>query len=424
MNKTKEIFITGFALFAMFFGAGNLILPPFLGFHYGENWGWVTLGFIITAVAIPLLGLFAHAKLQGTMLDFGNKFSPKFSLIYCFSIYLVAITLPAPRTAAVTYEMAILPFFETSALLTSFIYFALVLFFVWNRSQIIDWIGKFITPLIVVILFLIISIAFFAPESSLTTTGMPIPFVEGLLEGYQTFDAIGAVLIGGVIIISLNNKVSLSYAERKLFIAKVSLVAALGLMLIYAGLILTGALLHDSFDDTVSRTQLLSGLGFVTLGSLGNALLSVLISLACFTTAVGIVTGTADFIKGLLKDSNKAYKATAIIACATGVLIGQLDVNYILLVAKPVLFLIYPITIAMILLHVMPNSWVSAPVFRTVVVTAMLFSIPDVMGALKLTFLQPFQEILPLGKYNMGWLLPAIVVFILGNVLETKKQTV
>jgi len=424
MNKTKEIFITGFALFAMFFGAGNLILPPFLGFHAGDNWGWVTIGFVVTAVAIPLLGLFAHAKLQGTMLDFGNKFSRKFSLIYCFAIYLVAITLPAPRTAAVTHEMAILPFFETGSLVTSFIYFSLVLFFVWNRSQIIDWIGKFITPLIVVILLLIISIALFSPESSLTTTGMPIPFVEGLLEGYQTFDAIGAVLIGGVIIISLNNKVSLSYAERKLFIAKVSLVAALGLMLIYAGLILTGALLYDSFNDSVSRTQLLSGLGFVTLGSLGNALLSVLISLACFTTAVGIVTGTADFIKGLSNDSGKAYKATAIIACAVGVLIGQLDVNYILLVAKPVLFLIYPVTIAMILLHVLPNTRVSTPVFRAVVLTAMVFSIPDIMGSLNLTFLQPYQEILPLGKYNMGWLLPAIAVFVFGNLFERKKRPV
>lgn len=424
MNKTREILIAGFALFAMFFGAGNLILPPFLGFNYGEDWGWVTIGFVVTAVVIPLLGLFAHAKLQGTMLDFGNKFSPKFSLFYCFAIYFVAITLPAPRTAAVTHEMAVLPFFEMSSLWTSFIYFALVLFFVWNRSKIIDWIGKFLTPFIVIILLLIISKAYFSPETSLTTTTMPIPFVEGLLEGYQTFDAIGAVLVGGVIIISLNEKVSLNYAERKLFIAKVSIIAALGLMLIYAGLILTGALLHNSFEETVSRTELLSGMGFVTLGSLGNALLSVLISLACFTTAVGILTGTADFIKGLYKDSDTAYRVTAIIACVTGVLVGQLDVHYILMVAKPVLFLIYPVTIAMILLHVLPNAWVSVRVFRAVVLTALIFSIPDVVSSLKWTFLQPFQETIPLGKYNMGWLLPAIAAFFIGSLFERKKQPI
>lgn len=422
MNKTREILIAGFALFAMFFGAGNLILPPFLGFNFGENWGWVTLGFLITAVAIPLLGLFAHAKLQGTMLDFGNKFSPKFSLVYCFAIYLVAITLPAPRTAAVTHEMAVLPFFESSSLLTSFMYFSLVLFFVWNRSKIIDWIGKFMTPLIVVILLIIISIAIFSPDASLVGSKMQLPFVEGMLEGYQTFDAVGAVLIGGVIIISLNSKVKLSYTERKLFLAKVALVAALGLALIYAGLILTGALLHNSFDEGVSRTELLSGLGYVTLGSLGNVLLSVLISLACFTTAVGILTGTADFIKGLSKNSEKAYKATAIVACLSGVLIGQLDVHYILLVAKPVLFLIYPVSIAMIILHVLPNSWVSVTVFRAVVLTALIFSIPDVVSSLKFSFLEPLRESIPLGKYNMGWLLPSILVFMSSKLFQLKNN--
>jgi len=424
MNKTKEIFITGFALFALFFGAGNLILPPFLGLNAGEDWALVTIGFVITAVAIPLLALFVHAKLQGTMLDFGNKFSPKFSLFYCFAIYLVAVTLPAPRTASVTHEMAVLPFFETSSLVTSFIYFILVLLFVWNRSQIIDWIGKFITPLIVVILLLIISIVLFSPEVSLAMATKTTPFVEGLLEGYQTFDAIGAVLVGGVIIISLNNKVNLSYAERKIFIVKVSLVAALGLVLIYAGLILTGALLHGSFDENVTRTQLLSRMGYITLGGLGNALLSVLISLACFTTAVGIVTGTSDFIKGLYKGSDNAYKATAIVCCFTGVFIGQLDVNYILLVAKPVLFLIYPVTIVMIFLHLLPQTWVSVRVFRAVIITTLLFSIPDVIGSFEWTFLQPVQELLPLGKYNMGWLLPAFLVFLLGNLLERKKRPV
>ena len=115
MNKTKEIWIAGFALFSLFFGAGNLILPPTLGAKAGLDWWIVVLGFVLTAVTIPILAIFAHAKLQGTLYDFGKKVSPIFSTVYCFLIYIIAIAIPSPRTAAVTHEMTVEPFFETQS---------------------------------------------------------------------------------------------------------------------------------------------------------------------------------------------------------------------------------------------------------------------------------------------------------------------
>ncbi|NCT17122.1 MAG: branched-chain amino acid ABC transporter substrate-binding protein [Flavobacteriaceae bacterium CG02_land_8_20_14_3_00_34_13] len=424
MNKTKEILITGFALFAMFFGAGDLILPPFLGFQTGLDWGWVALGFVISAVAIPILGLFAHAKLQGTMLDFANKFSPKFSLVYCILVYLIAVILPAPRTAAVTHEMAIMPYFEISALTTSFFYFGLVLVFVWNRSIIIDWIGKYLTPLIVIILLLIIGLSFFVSGNELALSTRVNPFSHGMLEGYQTFGAIAAIVSGGIIIISLNKKNSLSYTEKKVFIFKASIVAGIGLLLVFTGLILTGALLQNNFNVDATRTEILSGISLITLGNNGRVLLSLLISLACFTTAVGVITGTADFIKGIFKESQLAYRITAILACLIGVFVGQLNVGSILTIAVPVLLFIYPITIIMIFLHTLPNRLVTVFVFRTVILTTLLFSVPDVLGSLQISFLQPVQNFLPLGIYNVGWLLPAFVVFLLANVFQTKKRPV
>ncbi|PIX08387.1 MAG: branched-chain amino acid ABC transporter substrate-binding protein [Flavobacteriaceae bacterium CG_4_8_14_3_um_filter_34_10] len=424
MNKTKEILITGFALFAMFFGAGDLILPPFLGFQTGLDWGWVALGFVISAVAIPILGLFAHAKLQGTMLDFANKFSPKFSLVYCMLVYLIAVILPAPRTAAVTHEMAIMPYFEISALTTSFFYFGLVLVFVWNRSIIIDWIGKYLTPLIVIILLLIIGLSFFVSGNELALSTRVNPFSHGMLEGYQTFGAIAAIVSGGIIIISLNKKNSLSYTEKKVFIFKASIVAGIGLLLVFTGLILTGALLQNNFNADATRTEILSGISLITLGNNGRVLLSLLISLACFTTAVGVITGTADFIKGIFKESQLAYRITAILACLIGVFVGQLNVGSILTIAVPVLLFIYPITIIMIFLHTLPNRLVTVFVFRTVILTTLLFSVPDVLGSLQISFLQPVQNFLPLGIYNVGWLLPAFVVFLLANVFQTKKRPV
>ena len=132
MNKTKETFVFGFAIFAAFFGAGNLILPPLLGFQAGPDWWLVALGFLASATIIPFFALFAHARLQGTMLDFGNKVSPIFSLIFCLCVYTIAIMLPVPRTAAVTHEMAIQPFFGTSSILTSGVYFVLVFIFIFS----------------------------------------------------------------------------------------------------------------------------------------------------------------------------------------------------------------------------------------------------------------------------------------------------
>ncbi len=421
MNKTKEIFITGFALFSMFFGAGNLILPPFLGFKAGDTWLLVTLGFVLTAVAVPLLGILAHAKLQGTMYDFGKKVSPLFSLIYCLIVYVICIALPAPRTASVTHEMAIEPFFETSALLTSGIYFILVFVFVMNRSKVLDLLGKFLTPIIVLILLSIIFIGTFnAPEVSKASI-FKTPLVDGVLEGYQTFDAIGAIVVGAVLIISLNLKGHYSFEDKKQLIIKSGWIAGIGLFIIYAGLILVGSLFNNEFATNATRADVLNGLSIQTLGSYGASFLSVLIALACFTTAVGIITGTADYFKGLFKNSKSAYTITAIISCILGIIVGSYNVGFIIDVALPVLMFIYPITIVLIILNVLPERYASPLVFRVVVSMTFLFTIPDFLKFLiPIEQLQNLIDIIPLANHSLGWVLPALLSFTFLNVFYRK----
>jgi LIVCS family branched-chain amino acid:cation transporter len=422
MNKTKEIIITGFALFSLFFGAGDLILPPYLGFNTGKSWILVALGFAITAVMIPVLGLLAHAKLQGTMYDFGKKVSPRFSLAYCLIVYVICVLLPAPRTASVTHEMAIVPFFDTSPLLTSSIYFGLVLLFVINRSKIIDVIGKFLTPLIIIILLIIIFIGIFTSPEVMLTSRLETPLVSGLLEGYQTYGAIGSVVVGGVVIISLNLKGTLRPEDKKNFIMKSALVAGFGLFIIYTGLILIGAVYSNTFSQDVSRTSLLSGLSTATLGSMGTALLSVLVALACFTTAVGIVTGTADYFKGLFKESQIVYTLTAVMACVLGIIMGQFNVGFIIDIAIPALMFIYPITIILIVLNILPDKYASPLVFKTVVLITFLFSVSDFLKFLiPVKKLQPLIDAIPFANYSLGWVLPAVTTFILVNFLFTKK---
>ncbi|MDB9913853.1 branched-chain amino acid transport system II carrier protein [Flavobacteriaceae bacterium] len=418
MKQSKQTLVIAFALFSLFFGAGNLILPPYLGYNAGDGWFWVLIGFSISAVIIPILAIYGHAKLQGTILDFANKVSPTFAVLFSILIYLIAIALPSPRTASFTYEMAIEPFFQISSLELSSIYFALVLVFVLNRNRMLSIIGKFLTPLIVCILLIIICFGLFTEVASVRDSIFNNSFAEGILEGYQTFDAIGGVVVGGVVVISLSLQGEFNYEEKKRMIIRSGLFAGLGLFLIYGGLIVLGA--HNSNVLVIdNRTELLSVLSIQTLGNIGNVFLSVLIALACFTTAVGIVTGTADFVKELIGNSQKAYIITAIIASVLGVIIGQFNVHYIINIALPILMFIYPMTIVLIILNVLPENWASTIVFRGVVLATFIFSIPDFLKFfIAEENLFPLKEMIPLSEYSLGWVLPAIIVFLLFNLVS------
>ncbi len=420
MGMTKRTFITAFALFSLFFGAGNLVLPPMLGYNAGASWFMVLLGFALSAVVIPILAIYGHARLQGTMMDFARKVSPLFALIYCLIVYAISVALPAPRTASVTYEMSIEPYFDMSPLALSAIYFILVLVFALNRSKILNLIGKYLTPLIIIILLCIIGIGLTGDYEPLRASIFDSTLSNGLLEGYQTFDAIGGVVVGGVIVISLGMQ-SGTFEERKSIIAKAGLLAGLGLLIIYGGLIALGAQ-YGTIIDTDDRTTLLQLLSKDTLGNIGTVFLGVLVSLACFTTAVGIITGTADFFKGLFGDSQLVYQITAVVGCMLGVGIGQLDVNSIIAVAVPALMFIYPITIVLILLNVLPAKYAFAKAFKATVIATILFSIPDFLSSIGFAEnMELIKNVIPLGSVGLGWLLPAIIVFLIFNILFSPK---
>ena len=418
MKQTKTVFVYGFAVFAAFFGAGNLIIPPYLGFKSGPDWWLSALGFFFTATIIPLGALMAYSRLQGTMLDFGTKVSRRFSLVLCVLIYLIALILPCPRTAAVTHEMAVAPFLDSSPLVTSTVYFILAAIFSLNRGRVMDLLGKYLTPIIGLILLAIIGIKLFVDQGSVTQGHYQNALISGFLEGYQTYDALAGLLMGGVLVVTIqNSRKGAGFDEKKRLIAGSSLVAMSGLFLIYAGLIYAGSRMGVSADDTIERTALLRLLAETSLGEIGSLFLSMLVGVACFTTAVGILVGSADFFKGLFKGSERAYRITVVAGAIVGILVGQLNVTYIIQVAVPVLMFIYPIVIALIVLNVIPRKWAPPQVFRTVVLTAFVFSIPDFLG-----FLLPdssivsIQNHIPFAQDGLGWVLPAMISFVAANV--------
>ena len=420
MNQTKTVFVYGFAVFAAFFGAGNLILPPYLGFTSGTDWWLSALGFFFTATIIPLGALKAYSRLQGTMLDFGNKVSRRFSLILCILIYVIAILLPCPRTAAVTHEMAVAPFLDTSPLLTSGLYFAVAALFSLNRGKVMDLLGKYLTPIIGLILMAIIGIKLFIDPGTVTEGQYEKALISGFLEGYQTYDALAGLLMGGVLVVTIqNSSKGGDFEQKKRVIMGSSLVAMSGLFLIYAGLIYAGSRMGGLADGQIERTSLLSLLAETSLGKTGSLFLSLLVGVACFTTAVGILVGTADFFKGLFKGSELAYRTTVVVGAVIGVLVGQLDVRYIITVAIPVLMFLYPIVITLIVLNVIPQKWATPRVFRTVVLTAFVFSIPDFMGVLFPDApLGSIQRFIPLAKDGLGWVLPTLISFLGVNLFS------
>ncbi|MGB0896947.1 MAG: branched-chain amino acid transport system II carrier protein [Flavobacteriaceae bacterium] len=425
MHKNKkDSLLIGLALFAMFFGAGNLTLPPLLGLQQQSAWGWVSFGFIISGVVLPILAIYAHAKLQGSMYDFGKKVSPKFSLLFCAIIYLIAVAIPAPRTAALTHEMSITPYIELPSLLTSTVYFFLVYLVASHRSKIIDTLGKILTPLIVGILIVIVGIG-----CAIDTTGITLntysskAFFKGFLEGYQTFDAIGGMVIGGVLIISLNLKGYQKFEDKRYLLIRSSLLAGTALALIYISLIFLGAKFGNNYPSDITRPDLLRGISTQTLGNVGTVFLSALVSLACFTTAVGIVTGAADYFSQHFKKPN-AFKIIVALSCVVGVLIGQLNFNHIILIAIPILMVIYPITIVFIILNALPEKWAAKHVFKWVTAITILGSLPDVLHYFSATksFITPLLNLLPLGNEGFGWVTPTLIVFLLVNMVHFKAK--
>lgn len=420
-NMKKEIRLVALAFFSLFFGAGNLILPPYLGFEASEYWPLVALGFCITAIVIPYLGILAHSKVQGGLFELAAPVLGKLALPYTVIIFLVCITIAVPRTAAVTYELGVSQISAIPAWLSAVIFFGLVPVFALFRGRILHVIGSYITPILVGLMTVLVGRSLLVGDISEASTinSLPDLFSKGVIEGYQTFDAIAAVVVGAVLVISVKNQFGyLSRSQQSMVLKRGGLWAAIALMLIYIGLIYAGATLSQALEGSITRSELLLNMSEQFLFSIGNLVLAIAVSLACFTTAVGILTGTADFVQEQLVKSRAGYVTTILIGCGLGMMLATLGVDEIIRVAYPILLLVYPLTIVLILVHLLPEKLKSRVVFYSVSSVALLFSLPDaLLGYTDWYLLRKVTEFIPLGTKQLGWLIPvtltaAVVILI------------
>ena len=255
----RDCIIVGFALFAMFFGAGNLIFPPLLGFMTGGKWFITFIAFSITGICIPILSIFSMGKAGGDIQHFAGKVHPVFADVFGTVIMLgIGPLLAIPRTAATTYEIGVLPFsIAISPVISSIIFFTIVLIFSIKPSKVIDTIGKYLTPMLIIVLAAIVIRAFIAPLGPLENPSPQNFFLKGFLEGYQTMDVLAAMLFATIII---NNIKERGYSDRKSLLKvnlSAGLIAAVGLLLVYGGLLHAGASASQVFSKDISRTALL-----------------------------------------------------------------------------------------------------------------------------------------------------------------------
>lgn len=408
MKRKKEILVLGFALFSMFFGAGNLIFPPSVGVAVGSSWKSAGLGFFLTGIGLPLLGILAFTKV-GNLDNFANKVSTWFNTTYSTILILVIGPLFAiPRTGSVTFEMGIKPLIGSFIPTTSAAIFSAILFFgttyllVINESSITDILGKFLTPIILIVLLFITFSGIFLDLGTPTASSISgNQFTYGFINGYQTMDALASVLFGVIIINGLKDKGINEESEQKKYLVSSSFIAAAGLGFIYLSLIFLGAQISGTSRGLATSSITLK-LAELTLGRLGKFGFGLCVGAACLTTSVGLVALASDWFSKLLKIK---YKTLALIICIFSGAFSVVGLDSIIKFSVPVLTILYPVTIVLIFLNILGIK--NHLIFKLVTGTTLIISI--------LTVLKVNLSYLPLGTTDFSWLIPAIIAFIIGG---------
>ncbi len=420
MKKNIDVIIIGFALFSMFFGAGNLIFPPFIGMSAGESWLTSFLGFVIADIGIILLSINAIAR-AGSYQAIAGRVGKKFGLsLEIIMMLCLGPILVIPRTGATTFEMSVTPLLpEFSPILSSIIFFGLTLLLTIKPTKVMDIIGKFLTPVLLIALAILITKGITSPIGELNSTvnkdGL---FMNGLTQGYQTMDALGIGGVVALVISSLHNK---GYKDKKDNIKltiKASLVATLGLILVYGGLAYLGATVSTIYDESISQTALLINITNSLLGTTGTIILGVVVAFACLTTAIGLTSVTAKYFSDVTNRKLK-YEYLVISICIFSAVMSNLGVDKIISIAIPILTILYPVSIVLVLMSSLGKIFNTDSMFKGASYTSLFISILTVIDSLGISI--AFVHQLPFAKLGFNWVLPSIVGAFIGKMLIKEK---
>jgi branched-chain amino acid:cation transporter, LIVCS family len=421
MRQTnKDVLVVGVALFAMFFGAGNLIFPPYMGLLAGTAWQWALLGFLITGIGMPLLGIMAAARAGGTVEHLGRRVNPWFGRILSIVVILaIGPLLAIPRTCATAFELGIRPTWPAfPSALYSLVFFGITFWFALNRSAVVDKIGKFLTPFLLLTLAWIILKGIFTPLGSIADMELPGPFGRGFREGYQTMDALASVVFAEIVIAALVFKGYANVKDQVRMTSMAGVIAALGLGFVYGGLMYLGATASSLFPPSVERTDLLIAIAQGIMGGTGKFALGLAVSLACLTTSIGLTATVADYFSHLSRD-RVGYKLIAAITVVFSGVFATVGVTTIVNVAFPLLVTVYPVAIALIVLTLIGRPVADRAVYTGAVVGALLTSIPDALtiAGMPIGFLNQAVSAVPFAGAGFAWMIPTAVGTLVGLVV-------
>lgn len=434
--------VIGVMLFALFFGAGNLIFPAQLGQNAGTNlWPAIT-GFLITGVGLPFLGILAMGYSGSRNLqDLASRIHPVYAIVFTSLLYLtIGPFFAAPRTGAVAFDIAIVPFIgesnvQIASLIFTLLFFGLTLWLSLNPTKIVDRVGKILSPGIIILLMILLVMVVIKPMGSIgepQNAYMTGAFVTGFTEGYNTMDAL-ASLVFGIIVINVIRSMGVT-SKRGILAAtaKTGVVATAFLAIIYVGIAYLGATSTEKLGLFDTGGPVLSEASTHYFGTLGLVLLGVVIILACLTTAIGLMTACGEYFHTLMP--KVSYKKFVVIFTTLCFVFANFGLSNIITYSIPLLMFIYPLAVVLMLLTFTSSLFNhSRIVYVTATIVAFMISIIDgfktfceLMEIQYFDWLAPivkfYEQSLPFYNDGLGWLLPVLATMILTGLIARFQQ--
>ncbi len=430
-----EILTVGLMMFSIFFGAGNLIFPPALGQAAGSNSIIAMMGFLVTGVGLPLLGITAIAMQGGKYVEFMNrKTYPWLATALLVILYLtIGPVFAVPRTGAVSFEIGIRPFLAAEDLtLGQFIYtmffFGATYYLAMTPNKLIDRVGKMLTPALLIFLVILFVKSFVTPLGEvLDATGAYItaPFSQGFQDGYQTMDLLASLSIGTIVV----NAIRMRGTTDNKSVSKICIISGfitVALMtLVYGSLAYIGASSASVLGGVENGGQLLAGAVGIFFGPAGNLLVAFIIALACLTTSCGMISGTAWYFNKL-SNNRISYARLVQVSTAFSFVVSNVGLTQIIALSVPFLVAIYPLVIVFVVLSLFDGiiGW-RYSIYRLAINVTLFFAVLDGLSAAGIKF-PALTEVLtayvPFYDIGMGWFVPAVVAAACGWVLSSFRD--
>lgn len=416
-----DVVVVGFAMFATFFGAGNMIFPPYLGNQSGSNWGVGFLCFILADAGLAILTVMAMIRLDGDIWAIFRRLGKvPMCIMTITAMTIVGPALCIPRTCATTFEMGVLPFLpDFSPWIFGIAFFALVFVLIMHRSRVVDIIGKYMTPILLISLAVLVIRGAVTPLGEIKQTQNLVGTAkEGFLAGYQTMDVLGSLAFTLIVIRSIRLKGYTTHKSSVSITAWASVVTALGLFLVYGGLTYLGATTSSLSLGDLNQTSLLVTITQLLLGNAGMLLLAVIVLMACLTTAVGLTSSAGDFFYHLT-GKKVPYKWIVAGICIVSVVISNVGISAMISLATPVLNVLYPLLLTQIILSFFNEKIKKDSVFQGAALGALIVCVLGV--AADYSAPTDFVYNLPLSSLGLYWILPSAVGGVFGALVPAKK---